>query len=67
MELAQLATKIMTNTPLHVPIFFKLPHFGDNFDGLVQERRNSIANALELRLSCTKPPISTRGFAVISQ
>ena len=27
------------------------------FDGLVQERRNSIANALELRLSCTNPPI----------
>ena len=26
-----------------------------NFDGLVQERRNSIANALELRLSCTNP------------
>ena len=25
------------------------------FDGLVQERRNSIANALELRLSCTNP------------
>ena len=24
-------------------------------DGIVQERRNSIANALELRLSCTKP------------
>ena len=24
-------------------------------DGLVQERRNSIANALELRLSCTYP------------
>ena len=24
-----------------------------NSDGLVQERRNSIANALELRLSCT--------------
>ena len=23
--------------------------------GLVQERRNSIANALELRLSCTHP------------
>ena len=22
------------------------------FDGLVQERRNSIANALELRISC---------------
>ena len=26
-------------------------------DGLVQERRNSIANVLELRLSCTKPLI----------
>ena len=24
-------------------------------DGLVQERRNSIAKALELRLSCTNP------------
>ena len=24
-------------------------------DGLVQERRNSIADALELRLSCTNP------------
>ena len=28
-----------------------------HFDGLVQERRNSIANALELRLSCTNPSI----------
>ena len=27
------------------------------FDGLVQQRRNSIANALELRLSCTNPSI----------
>ena len=25
------------------------------FDGLMQERRNSIADALELRLSCTNP------------
>ena len=25
--------------------------------GLVQERRNSIANAMELRLSCTNPLI----------
>ena len=30
-----------------------------NIDGLVQERRNSFANALELRLSCTRPSIST--------
>ena len=28
-----------------------------DFDGLVQERRNSIANALELRLSCTNSSI----------
>ena len=31
---------------------------GAYIDGLVQEWRNSIANALELRLSsCTNPPI----------
>ena len=29
-----------------------------HIDGLVQERHNSIANALELRLSCTNPSIS---------
>ena len=28
-----------------------------NIDGLVQDRRNTIANALELRLSCTDPSI----------
>ena len=28
-----------------------------DIDGLVQERRNSIATALELRLSCTNPSI----------
>ena len=28
-----------------------------NIDGLVQECSNSIANALELRQSCTKPSI----------
>ena len=27
----------------------------DIIDGLVQERRNSMANALELQLSCPKP------------
>ena len=30
-----------------------------HIDGLVHERRNSIANALELHLSCTKPLICT--------
>ena len=29
----------------------------DHLNGLVQERCNSIANALELRLSCTNPSI----------
>ena len=28
-----------------------------DIDGLVQERRNSIAKALELHLSCTNPSI----------
>ena len=32
--------------------------FINHIDGLVQERRNSIANALELRLSCTNQLIS---------
>ena len=31
--------------------------FRDHFDGLVQERHKSITNALELRLSCSKPSI----------
>ena len=29
----------------------------EHFDGLVQERRNSSALAMELHLSCTKPSI----------
>ena len=33
---------------------------GEYFDGLLQERRNSIANALELHLSCTDPSIYDR-------
>ena len=32
-------------------------------DGLVQERRNSIANALELGLSCTNPSMYADGLA----
>ena len=34
-----------------------LPIWLRHMDGLVQERRNSIANALELRLPCTNPSI----------
>ena len=37
-----------------------------HIDGLVQERRNSIANALELRLSCTNPSISCRHSLPVS-
>ena len=34
-----------------------LMHAMSHIDGLVQERCNSIANAMELRLSCTNPSI----------
>ena len=34
-------------------------YFLGYINGLVQKRRNSIANALELHLSCTNPAIST--------
>ena len=37
------------------------------FDGLVQERRNSIANTLELRLSCTIPSICSRNGLVLNR
>ena len=37
-----------------------------DIDGLVQERSNSTANALELRLSCTKPSIwRVQGFMIL--
>ena len=35
-----------------------------HIDGLVQDRCNSISNAFELRLSCTKPSISRKYFDV---
>ena len=38
-------------------IICNLGHYICYIDGLVQEKRNSIANALELRLSCTNPSI----------
>ena len=31
--------------------------YSGHLDGLVQERRNCIANAMELRLSCTNPSV----------
>ena len=38
-------------------------HRSPHIDGLVQERRNSIALAMELRLSCTNPSIYSGHFA----
>ena len=40
-------------------LFTKVVHI----DGLIQERRNSIANTLELRLSCPNPSIWDKGGA----
>ena len=43
---------------IQIPGTWKYALFNEHhIDGLVQERRNSIANALELRLSCTNPSI----------
>ena len=43
------------NPPAHHNLWYL--HMSHYFNGLVQERHNSIANALELRLSCTNPLI----------
>ena len=39
----------------------------DILDGLVQERRNSIANTLELRLSCTNPSYCDKQNTLMGQ
>ena len=46
-----------SNDYIYGYIFFRAPISICHIDGLVQERHNSIANALELRLSCTNPSI----------
>ena len=46
--------------PLHDVIMRSVIHTYKYIDGLVQEKRNFIATALELRLSCTNP--STYSF-----
>ena len=44
------------DTLWYFQVFFSLSFLSDyRFSGLMQERRNSIANALELCLSCTNP------------
>ena len=59
-----------------VKAFFRLQYDSNIFcnvfsvvhdiDGLVQERRISFANALQLRLSCTNPSICADHFNVLS-
>ena len=41
--------------------------FGDHMDGLVQERGNSIANALELHPSCTNPSILLKSLKLVDR
>ena len=51
---------LIANWPRHKPAlvpYWPRTRAHNHFDGLVQERRNSIANALELRLSWTNPSI----------
>ena len=51
-------------------VYYQLGHFSSGiweyFDGLEHERRNSIANALELRLSCTNPSIYTSSYHMMT-
>ena len=42
-------------------------HYMDGYiDGLVQERRNSIANTMECRVSCTNPSIYENVYFLIT-
>ena len=45
------------NQPMTVGFHSRRASNADHTDGLVQERRNYVANTLELRLSCTNPSI----------
>ena len=47
----------MLSEPRRGAIYVELNTWIDYFDGLVQERRNSIALAMELRLSWPNPSI----------
>ena len=45
------------NIPVNVVYFMFYESHSKHIDGLVQERRNSSALAMELRLACTNPSI----------
>ena len=48
-------TKSYKITDIQRDTSFAQSHWHDDIDGLVQDRRNSSALAMELRLSCTNP------------
>ena len=47
----------LSNSTFAISVIRMFKFYGDHIYGLVPERRNSIANALGLRLSCTNPSI----------
>ena len=54
-DIGLIALHVQTDIIIYFHTIHQQPHH--HFDGLVQERRNSSALALELRLSCTNPLI----------
>ena len=57
MEFGQLAEEIFGIEPNIYDLVINLTISNANIDGLVQERRNSSALAMELRLSCINPSV----------
>ena len=49
------SNRISSDAAILKEMCMKIPFLADKVDALVQERRNSSANALELRISCTNP------------
>ena len=56
---------LVSSNDIPIPELLALPH-DDDIDGLVQERGNSIANALELRLSCANPSVYSIKVGMLS-
>ena len=57
LEKCNLQTPFRVHIPCGIAFRWMPEDAGDNIDGLMQERRNSIVNALELRLYCINPSI----------
>ena len=53
---------------IHSPLHYQYEITLDEYiDGLVQERHNTIANALELRLSCTNPSMCQTNKLIVAE